>query len=470
MMPDNGFFCACSTPAGKSGIAVIRISGNGHADLLERAITVIRGYGDVRTLSQMPGYTSCFAIFRDPETSEEVDTVVITRFLSPHSYTGDDMTEISCHGGDAVKQEILRVLYGLGIRPAAPGEFTKRAFINGKLDLSEAEAVMGVIGSESRLALKASNSQLAGKLSSILNEEEGKLYKALSLIEMIVEFPEHDDTPENADAVREILTGVLGNLKKLEESYKRGRILTNRMKVVLAGSPNSGKSTLLNTIAGFDRAIVTDVPGTTRDTLEIMTEVEGIPVMIVDTAGIRRTSDMIEEIGVQRTMDALSEADICFFLIAPDETLDEVRGKTEQLLSSCDDIVLVFTKIDERDNDSEDEIREYAKQHGISRSVRISALSSLNMDSIKDEIVRHYEMLGGMSGTEVTVMSERHRSLLESANGKIESAVGIIDQDLGIDIASSVIRSALDDIGEITGKTVSANLVDRIFSDFCIGK
>ncbi len=465
-------FCACSTPGGKSGIAVIRISGVDHASFLDDAVKIIRTGSDASSVSEMPGYTTALADFKDPATGEVIDRVIISRYKAPHSYTGQDLTEISCHGGDAVRQEILRVLYEGGIRPAAPGEFTKTAFINGKLGLSEAEAVMGVINAESKRALSASGSQLAGALSEKLSAVEEELYKALSLIEMIVEFPEHDDTPENTGRVREIIEGSCKTVRQLEKSYAKGRMLTNRMNVVLTGAPNSGKSTLLNVLAGFERAIVTDIPGTTRDTLDLQIEVEGIPVTVTDTAGLRRTEDEVEAIGVERAGKAIENADLIFLLIAPDETQEDAKEKADIIAAAgkAPDTIPVFSKSDEDTNIYKDSISSYAKGKNMMDSIVISARDEESIDTVRKCIVRCYEEAGGLTGTEITVMSERHRDLLYSAAGKLGESISVIDDGLGIDIASSVIRSALDDIGSITGKNVSAELVNRIFSDFCIGK
>ena len=221
---DSRPFCACSTPSGTAGIAVIRLSGTDSAAIADKCVRIIRASSDsIKSCLDMPGYTAAYAEFRDPSTDTVLDNVIITRFVAPYSYTGDEMIEISCHGGQAVRQEILRVLNELGIRPAEPGEFTKTAFINGKLDLTEAEAVMNVISADSSRALEASNSQLMGSLKLKISEAEDILYKALSSIEMMIEFPEHDDTPENTKAVEDMIEGVKDLFDSLARSYGRGR-------------------------------------------------------------------------------------------------------------------------------------------------------------------------------------------------------------------------------------------------------
>lgn len=463
-------FCALSTPAGTSGIAVIRASGEGVSEKVSQAVKILRTTGE-RTdvsLSSLKGYESAFARFEDPKTNRTVDEVVITVFKAPHSYTGDDMIEISCHGGQAVRQEILRVLYDLGIRPAAPGEFTKTAFINGKLDLTKAEAVMNVISADSTRALDAANTQLMGALKNKISEVEDKLYGALSSIEMMIEFPEHDDTPENTKLITEKIASSKDDIDSLAQSFGRGRLLTERMKIAIIGLPNSGKSTLLNFLAGFSRAIVTDTPGTTRDTLEFNTEIEGIPVTFVDTAGIRQTEDEIEAIGVKLAGVAASEADLILYLIAPEAGAQDVRETLSALDASK--VRVLFTKSDAGTNPDKDEIEKILSEFNIGSASEISVRDNINTDVIGSIVKQTYENAGGLNASDITVLSNRHAALLRSASSKLGSALDILNQGLGVDVCSQVIRSALNDTGEITGREVSDELAETIFAKFCIGK
>lgn len=463
-------FCALSTPAGLSGIAVIRASGEDVSLKAEKAVKILRTTGE-RTdaaLTSLEGYESAYARFIDPSSDRTIDNVVVTFFKAPHSYTGEDMLEISCHGGQAVRQEILRVLNDLGIRPAAPGEFTKTAFINGKLDLTEAEAVMNVISADSRRALDASNSQLMGQLCRRITASEDKLYRALSSIEMMIEFPEHDDTPENTNAVEELIVSARDEYRSLAGSFGRGRLLTERMKVAILGLPNSGKSTLLNFLAGYSRAIVTDTPGTTRDTLEFNTQIEGVPVTFVDTAGIRDTEDEIEAMGVKLARIAASEADLVLYLIAPETSCDEVLETLEGLDASK--VRVVFTKSDIGDNPEKDKIENALSGMSITDFASVSVKEDINTDLIGKFVRETYENAGGLNASDITVLSSRHAALLNSAAGKLDEAVSILDAGLGVDVCSQVIRAALDDSGLITGRVVSDELVENIFARFCIGK
>ena len=463
-------FCALSTPAGVSGIAVIRASGEGVSLKASKAVKILRTTGE-RTdaaLESLGGYESCYARFIDPSTGNTVDDVVVTVFKAPHSYTGEDMIEISCHGGQAVRQEILRVLNSLGIRPAAPGEFTKTAFINGKMDLTEAEAVMNIISADSSRALEASNTQLMGRLRERIIGAEDRLYEALSGIEMMIEFPEHDDTPENTKRIEDMITAVRTELLGLAESYGRGRLLTERMKIAILGLPNSGKSTLLNFLAGFDRAIVTDVPGTTRDTLEFNTEIEGIPVTFVDTAGIRETDDRIEAMGVKLAITAAAEADLVLYLIAPDAPLESIKETVSALDSSK--VRVLFTKSDKGENPLKEQIEDELKAQGVTGFASVSVKEEINTGLIGQFVKDAYEKAGGISASDITVLSSRHADLLRSAVQKLGEAEGILRDGLGVDVCSQVIRAALEDSGQITGRTVSDELVENIFSRFCIGK
>lgn len=474
-------FCACSTPQGVGGIAIIRASGSASAELMDSYTKILRTSALVESsesgsarikLSDLPGYCSAYATFLDPKTSLPIDNVVITHFVAPHSYTGDEMVEISCHGGEAVKQEILRILLENGFRAAEPGEFTKTAFLNGKIDLSEAEAVMEVIAADSERALRAANLQLNGKLSKELLLIENNIYHALSLIEMIVEFPEHDDTPENEEQILLIASESQRALNKLAASYAQGRILSERMRVGICGAPNSGKSSLLNVLTGYERAIVTEVEGTTRDTLEVNLNVNGIPITLIDTAGIRDTEDRIEAIGVERAYQELASDDLILYMIAPNENSVSFREFLEELLNSSEAsrIVLVFSKSDVGINAESEAMLTYAEQKGITKSISISSSESINIEELKEIITDFYSQLGGAAAESVILLNRRHYELITKAEESLLMAIDAVQSGLGVDIASSVMRTTLELIGEITGKTVSAELADNIFGRFCIGK
>ena len=468
-----GLFCAVSTPSGTSGIAVIRISGGGAAEAVDKAVKIIRSSGDHKKVSDLPGYTCCFADFMDPDTGDLIDKVIITRFEAPYSYTGDEMVEISCHGSSEVKRQILNVLFALGIRSAGPGEFTKTAFMNGKMSLTSAEAVMDIINADSGEGLRAANIIASGGLSAKLDAVEDSLYDMMAKIEMVVDFDDDDnDGTETSKEADRTLADAISSLSQLASTYSQGRLLTEKLRASFTGIPNSGKSTLLNSIAGYERSIVTDISGTTTDTIEVVTDVMGIPVILTDTAGIRRTSDRIEALGVERAKNEYIRSDIVFYLVSPDTTVEEAREQIHDIRSmapSQAEVAVLFNKSDLGVSPNEAEIRDIAAQYGVTSFIRISAATGDNVDAVRQAIKDHYDKFGSDTSG-VVITGRRHYETLSEATDKLREARNALAAGAGLDVVSSVTRAALDLIGEITGKTVSADLAKKIFDKFCIGK
>ena len=468
--------CACSTPAGISGLAVIRISGNGCGVLTDKCTKILRSSGDYDRTSLLPGYTCAYGTVIDPNSGDVIDKVIITRFEEPYSYTGEEMVEISCHGSTAVKQEILRCLGISGIRVAYPGEFSRRAFINGKMSLASAEAVMDVINADTERQLQAAGSLMSGPLAAKIDSIEKNLYDQMARIESLVEFDRDADDESGSDSeekeILEELDRQFDALAALCTGYRKGRILSERMRVALLGLPNSGKSTLLNTLTGYDRAIVTEVAGTTRDTIEVQVDINGIPVTLIDTAGIRDTDDIIESIGIGRAMEAGRAADLVFYMIPPDMDSYEVKEGLKELSEDIggDRITAVFSKSDEGKNPEEKDIIEVLEGLGIKRSISVSAEEELNIDKLEDVITTYYESLGGGQSEGLLITNRRHYSKFQRGLSKLKMAKDALRDDLGVEVCSSALRACLDEIGEVTGKTVSATLADTIFSRFCIGK
>ena len=470
---DDEPICACSTPAGISGIAVIRVSGNGCGKLADKCSVIIRSSGDYSRLSEIPGYTCAFGYVKDPSTNEKVDEVIFTHFEAPHSYTGEEMVEISSHGSGAVKQEILRCLGMSGIRMAYPGEFSRRAFINGKMSLASAEAVMDVINSETERQLEAAGSLMSGKLAEEIGYIEKNLYDQAAMLETFTEFDtEDDEETENSklEEVKDNLSDCHDRLTTLCKGYGKGRILSERLRVALLGLPNSGKSTLLNTLTGFDRAIVTEVAGTTRDTIEVQVNINGIPVTLIDTAGIRETDDLIESMGIGRAYEAGRGADMIFYMIPPDMDAAEAYSAVKDIIEDCDSVVAVFSKSDTGDNPEHEEIETRLKALGVKDFISISAEEDLNIDKLEDEIIDYYNELGGGASEGLLITNSRHYTKFVKASKKLALALDALDNGLGTEVCASALRACLDEIGEVTGKTVSATLADTIFSRFCIGK
>lgn len=469
---DDEPICACSTPAGISGIAVIRISGNGCGKLADKCSVILRSSGDYPRLSELPGYTCAFGYVKDPSNDIKVDEVIFTHFEAPHSYTGEEMVEISSHGSGAVKQEILKCLGMSGIRMAYPGEFSRRAFINGKMSLASAEAVMDVINSETERQLEAAGSLMSGKLAEEIDYIERNLYDQAAMLETFTEFDTEDPDEEEAklETVKDNLSDCHDRLTTLCKGYGKGRILSERLRVALLGLPNSGKSTLLNTLTGFDRAIVTEVAGTTRDTIEVQLNINGIPVTLIDTAGIRETDDIIESMGIGKAYEAGRGSDMIFYMIPPDMTADEAYSGVKGIIEDCESVTAVFSKSDAGENPDREEIETKLKTLGIESFISISAEEDLNIDKLEDVIIDYYNELGGGASEGLLITNSRHYSKFLKASKKLALALDALDNNLGTEVCASALRACLDEIGEVTGKTVSATLADTIFSRFCIGK
>ena len=469
---DDEPICACSTPAGISGIAVIRISGNGCGKLADKCSVILRSSGDYSKLSELPGYTCAFGYVKDPSNGIKVDEVIFTHFEAPHSYTGEEMVEISSHGSGAVKQEILKCLGMSGIRMAYPGEFSRRAFINGKMSLASAEAVMDVINSETERQLEAAGSLMSGKLAEEIDYIERNLYDQAAMLETFTEFDTEDPDEEEAklETVKDNLSDCHDRLTTLCKGYGKGRILSERLRVALLGLPNSGKSTLLNTLTGFDRAIVTEVAGTTRDTIEVQLNINGIPVTLIDTAGIRETDDIIESMGIGKAYEAGRGSDMIFYMIPPDMTADEAYSGVKGIIEDCESVTAVFSKSDAGENPDREEIENRLKTLGIESFISISAEEDLNIDKLEDVIIDYYNELGGGASEGLLITNSRHYSKFLKASKKLALALDALDNNLGTEVCASALRACLDEIGEVTGKTVSATLADTIFSRFCIGK
>ena len=469
---DDEPICACSTPAGISGIAVIRISGNGCGKLADKCSVILRSSGDYSKLSELPGYTCAFGYVKDPSNGIKVDEVIFTQFEAPHSYTGEEMVEISSHGSGAVKQEILKCLGMSGIRMAYPGEFSRRAFINGKMSLASAEAVMDVINSETERQLEAAGSLMSGKLAEEIDYIERNLYDQAAMLETFTEFDTEDPDEEEAklETVKDNLSDCHDRLTTLCKGYGKGRILSERLRVALLGLPNSGKSTLLNTLTGFDRAIVTEVAGTTRDTIEVQLNINGIPVTLIDTAGIRETDDIIESMGIGKAYEAGRGSDMIFYMIPPDMTADEAYSGVKGIIEDCESVTAVFSKSDAGENPDREEIETKLKTLGIESFISISAEEDLNIDKLEDVIIDYYNELGGGASEGLLITNSRHYSKFLKASKKLALALDALDNNLGTEVCASALRACLDEIGEVTGKTVSATLADTIFSRFCIGK
>lgn len=456
---------ACATPPGQSGIAVIRLSGPGSALAVD---TIFQPSGrQASTVQAMDGYTCALGRIVNPADQSLVDQVIVTRYTAPSSYTGEEVVEISCHGGIAVRQMILDLLFDQGVRPAEPGEFTRRAFMNGKLDLVQAEAVMDLIQAGAERASRVAAAQLDGALSDRIRAILHRLLAVSADLEMILEFPEHEDSPDELPDLFERLRPLHREIAELAASYRQGRLLREGLSVVIAGRPNAGKSSLLNALTGFDRAIVTPVPGTTRDTVEVLIDIEGLPVRLVDTAGLRETDDVIEKFGVERTRDALKNADLVFWLISPPigdlaeeaAAVEAVRGREVIVIAGKEDLAESQGLLDQISTI-------FAGHQVLSFSVhRPEGLASL-----REAILACYENTGSGRMDSLIITSQRHQQVLLEAAASLEQAITAAESRIAVDMIASLIRACAETLASLTGEQISQQLVDTIFSRFCVGK
>lgn len=462
---------ACATPPGQSALAVIRVSGPASTQvgdlLFEPQIRQIERF------SALPGYTCAPGFWLETpalaDVPKRIDQVVVTRFVKPRSYTGEDMIEISCHGGTSVKQAILDSLFSLGVVPAGPGEFTRRAFLHGKLDLAQAEAVMDLINSEARLQARAAVQQLQGSVSSQISVSRENIYALLARTELILEFPEHEETDESLTELRLQIQRTGLSLQKLADSYRQGRLLSEGLTVVIAGKPNAGKSSLMNRLAGFDRAIVTEIPGTTRDTVKETIEIRGLPVHLVDTAGLRESDDPVEILGVSRARHAMEQADLLIWLISPPLTgLSAEMVEIKEARRSGLPLLLVCGKEDL--TESKTILEQLQKTFPDLDPVTFSAISGEGLSKIRQEIYNRYQSAGSGQSEALLLTNSRHREAAVRASERLLEAERALEQGLTLDLTSMLLRSAAEALSEITGDMVSDEIVQSIFSRFCVGK
>ncbi|NUN69283.1 MAG: tRNA uridine-5-carboxymethylaminomethyl(34) synthesis GTPase MnmE [Bacteroidetes bacterium] len=449
-----------ASAVGIGGIAVIRISGE-HA--FAAADAVFRGS---MTAAGAASHTVHYGTVTDPVSRETIDTVVLTVFRNPHSFTGEDVVEISAHGGYFVAQRILTLLYANGARPAAPGEFTLRAFLNGKLDLSQAEAVADIIHATTERSHRASVDQLSGKLSRAVRSLRQEILDLCSLLELELDFSQEGIELADKNTVLSRLDTLERSIRLLAESYREGRIIREGIKVALVGRPNAGKSSLLNALLQEERAIVSDIPGTTRDTIEEKIVLEGIEFLFQDTAGLRESSDSIEVEGMRRTNKAIAAADVILFLLdgsipLSNDDLEQYRTIAAQYAGSKT-ILWVFNKQDVR-----------AEQGGMeigTDPLWISCKSHAGLKELKETLVRLTIPGHDPSASSVTITNVRHRDALDRARHSILTARQAVAEELGGDFVAVDLHAAVNYLGEIIGLTTPDDILNNIFSNFCIGK
>ena len=452
---------AIATAVGESGIAVIRISGPSAIEAAAPYVRAKTGLKDAAT------HTVQYAKIVDPATGEAVDEALVTVMRAPRSFTAEDVVEISVHGGIVPVRRVLDLLLaGGGIRLAEPGEFTRRAFVNGRIDLAQAEAVMDLIRSKSERAMKVALKQVEGALSRKIGELRQRLIELLAHLEVNIDYPEHDVEELTSAFIRERSGEVLAEIRQLLKSANEGRILREGITTVIVGRPNVGKSSLLNLLAGTERAIVTDIPGTTRDVIEEYVTVSGIPLRLLDTAGIRETFDVVERIGVERSRSALTDADLLLIVLNRSEPLHE-DDRTLLGQAAGRQAVVILNKSDLPAKLDEAEVRKLLPGTAI---VPMSVKEGLGMDELGQAIADLF-FGGKLEGGEAAYVSNaRHAALLKQAEQALVDAIESTDAGVPIDIVQIDVRTAWERLGEITGDTAGESLIDQIFSQFCLGK
>jgi tRNA modification GTPase len=456
-MSNQGFhdtIVALATPNGVGAIAVVRVSG-------EDAIKITASLFQGKDLNTQKGYTIHFGKITEGE--RVIDEVLVSLFRAPHSYTGENSVEISCHGSPMIAGEILKALVRAGARPAAAGEFTRRAFLNGKLDLAQAEAVADLIHSENESARITALQQMKGGFSKILSELRDELISFASLIELELDFSEEDVEFARRDDLIAMIRKILDFIVPLIDSFDRGNVIREGVRTVIAGKPNAGKSTLLNALLKEEKAIVSEIAGTTRDVIEDVVHMEGITLRFLDTAGLRETSDPVEAIGVSRSVEQMKKANLILYLV--DLSLAEVNHVSQELDAIRSYGVPVIPVGNKMDLASED-VKRALDDSGF---ILISAKAQLNLDLLRSKIMSLFQNLT-LRPDELVITNVRHYSGLLQTKDALERVMESLEQKISGDLLAQDIRQALHHLGELTGSITTEDLLDQIFSRFCIGK
>jgi tRNA modification GTPase len=449
---------AISTPIGHGGIGIVRLSGS---DALKTADKIFIS-AKKKMLSQIKTHRILYGHIVDPKTEETVDEVLVSVMKAPDTYTKEDVVEINCHGGPVPLNRTLGLLLDAGARLAEPGEFTRRAFLNGRIDLAQAEAVLDTINSLTEKSQKAALEQLQGRLSEKIGRIREELLDLTANVEAYIDFPEEDIEPESMAGLKERASNIKNGLKALIDSSREGLILREGLKTAIIGRPNVGKSSLLNALLEKDRVIVTEMPGTTRDVIEEYLNIEGIPLRIVDTAGIRESHDLAEKEGVERSLRAMNDAALILMVLDGKEPLHETDMELLKSTGSKETLIVINKtdlpqKIDENllpaDNPA----------------IKISALNGTGLAGLKKSIIDKALKGSAETGTAV-VTNLRHLKALKKASSSIKAFDAGLKKALSPELLSVELRDALDAVGEIIGITTTEDILNRIFSSFCIGK
>lgn len=462
--------CAISTPAGKGAIAVVRCSGN---DALSICQKIIKLHSSGQSLQDLPANTMHYS--RVFEGSEIIDEVVTGIFRKPHSYSGEDTVEISCHGSVYIQKRILELLVKAGARIAKPGEFTMRAFLNGKLDLTQVEAVADLIASGSEAAHRIAISQMRGGFTKEIKKLRDKLLTFISLIELELDFSEEDVEFADRNALKKLIDEIAGTLETLSGSFVLGNVIKQGIPVAIVGKTNAGKSTLLNLLLREERAIVSEIEGTTRDSIEDVISIRGVHFRLTDTAGLRHTEDEIEKLGIERTWQKMDQASVVIHVLDPASKAEELTGVMNRLRSAGNGLpkkqIIVLNKIDKLSERDQTAILDELNQHlkGEAPVIGLSALNGTHLAQLEQALI-DVSGVHGAGENDVIISNVRHFEALDRALSAMIRARDGLSGGLPGDLLAQDIREALHYLGEITGEITTDEVLGNIFKNFCIGK
>ncbi|MER2119478.1 MAG: tRNA uridine-5-carboxymethylaminomethyl(34) synthesis GTPase MnmE [Solibacillus sp.] len=454
---------AISTPMGEGAIAIVRLSGDEAVAIADK----IFKSPNHKRLTEVATHTIHYGHLIDPKTDEVVEEVMLSLMRGPKTFTREDVVEINCHGGIVSVNRVLQLVLRYGARLAEPGEFTKRAFLNGRIDLSQAEAVMDLIRAKTDRAMNVALGQMDGKLSRLITSLRQALLETLAQVEVNIDYPEYDDVEEmTIPVLLEKCGWVREEIIKLLQTSSQGKILREGLSTVILGRPNVGKSSLLNSLVQENKAIVTDIAGTTRDIIEEYVNVRGVPLRLVDTAGIRETEDIVERIGVERSREALKDADLILLVLNYGEELTEEDERLFETIQAMDYIVVVNKTDIERKVDL-NRVHELAGKH---RVVTTSLLKEEGVIELEEAIAALF-FEGQVEANDLTYVSNaRHIALLHQAQQVIEDALAAAESGVPVDMIQIDVTRTWEILGEIIGDTVQESLINQLFSQFCLGK